>query len=104
MVFTKRVSIRGRLLSSYVFQNQTEVNNWLEDVFPRLQAKYNNDLTYEVSDLDGLKVGDKCCVIGDGDEVYEILGMKVYSKNRYGFILDSGWVEEVAKCYKPRKT
>ena len=49
-------------------------------------------------ELDGLHVGDKCHVSGEGDDVFTIIGMKMYSPDRPGFILDSGCCEEVVKC------
>jgi hypothetical protein len=45
-------------------------------------------------------VGERCRVIGDGADEYVIESLVAYNANRYGFVLDSGWVEEVAKCYE----
>jgi len=97
-VFTKRVTVRGNLQASYVFTDEQARNFWLKNTFPLLE-KEHGELTYSTSDLPGLAVGDKCRVIGEGSEVFTILEVFNYSKDRYGFSLDSGWREEVAKCY-----
>jgi hypothetical protein len=56
-------------------------------------------LTYTVSRLPGLKVGDICHVNGEGLDKFAIKGMVLFSSDRYGFLLDSGCLEEVAKCF-----
>lgn len=99
LIFTKRITTSGNYCANFVFQNEEDVNIWLETVFPKLKIEYT-DLKFSVSDLDGLKVGDNCKVIGDGDEVYKIVKLHKYTTDCYGFVLDSGWCEEVAKCYK----
>lgn len=98
MIFTKKVKVRGGLLSSFVFEDQLAVKNWIKKELPLLEKKYGR-LEYEVSDLPGLKIGDRCNVWGEAQDVFTITGIKRYSDNRYGFLLDSGWVEEVAKCH-----
>lgn len=98
-MFIKRVRISGNFHTNYVFKSETELNNWLDKDLKELQKKYG-ELNVQITDLDGLNIGDNCYVIGDGDVVYRIIGLKNYSPNRYGFVLNSGWVEEVAKCYK----
>lgn len=100
MIFTKVVRVRGNLWASYVFKDDKAVSNWLVDEFPLLEIEHGK-LTYSVETLDGLKVGDTCMVIGEGHDLFVIKKLIVYSPNRYGFALDSGWSEEVAKCYKP---
>lgn len=96
--FTKMIRTSGGLQASFVFENQKEVQRWIKEDLPKLEAEYNK-LSLEVSDLPGLRVGDKCKVWGEGNDVFVIEDIKIYSKDRYGFGLDSGWWEEVAKCY-----
>jgi hypothetical protein len=97
-VFTKRVTVSGSFNSHFVFETADDVRQWLATDFIELNETYD-DLTFKVTDLDGLKIGDKCHVIGDGNEEYTIIGIQKYSLNRYAFLLDSGFMEEVAKCY-----
>lgn len=99
MVFKKCVRVRGGLGSSFVFESSEDVNNWIETELPELEDKYGK-LEYTISDLDGLSEGDECHVVGEGSDVFIIEGVFKYSNNRWGFALDSGWSEEVAKCYK----
>lgn len=98
-IFIKRITTRGNLSANYVFSSDKEVNDWLYSDLPLLEKKYGK-LTYTITELDGLKVGDICKVIGEGDEDFVVEKLISYSKNRYGFVLNSGWTEEVAKCYK----
>ena len=97
--FTKRVAIFGDFQSYYVFATQKDVDLWVNNDFPALVEKYGDTLTYKVIDLPGLKVGDTCLVQGEGSDTFKILNLKKLSPNRYSFGLDSGWYEEVAKCY-----
>jgi hypothetical protein len=97
-IFKSKVRVQGGLLSSYVFENEDAANAWLAKDFVDLQAKYG-PLSAALSSLPGLKIGDACRVIGDGEEEYVIEGLVAYNANRFGFVLDSGFVEEVAKCY-----
>lgn len=82
---------------SYSFHDMEEVSKWVESDLPEIKLKWNA-LTYKVFKLDGLKLGGKCHVRGDGNEVYEIVDVEERSKDRPCFALDSGFVEEVAKC------
>lgn len=97
-IFTIGISVRGGLGSSYVFESQEAADEWLETEFPLLEKEYGK-LEYYTCDLPGLKIGDQCNVYGDGTDVYLIEGLKQYSPNRWGFILDSGFSEEVYKCH-----
>jgi hypothetical protein len=99
MVFKKCVRVRGGLGSSFVFESSEDVTNWFNTEFPKLEDKYGK-LEYTVSDLDGLKEGDECHVVGEGTDTFIIEGVFKYSNHRWGFALNSGWSEEVAKCYK----
>lgn len=92
------VKTTGQLYSNFVFENSESLEKWTKEEFPALQRKYGK-MHMGVYDLPKLKVGDTCRVIGEGNEIFTIEGLKEYSPNRYGFILDSGWCEEVAKCY-----
>ena len=97
MIFTKAIFVRGDLHSSYCFETEQDRNRWIKEDLPELEKKYGK-LEMHQYDLDGLKVGEKCYVRGDGDEVFEIIELLNYSKDRYGFGLDAGWSEEVVKC------
>ena len=98
-VFTRRVRVSGKLLSNFVFADQAAVEVWQNEALPGLEKKYGKlDLT--VSDLPGLKIGDRCHVIGEGSDVFTIERLVAWDADRFGFVLDSGWVEEVAKCYE----
>ena len=97
-IFTVGISVTGGLGSSYVFETNEEADKWLETEFPSLEKEYGR-LKYYVCDLPGLKIGDRCNVYGDGTDAYVIEGLKQYSPNRWGFILDSGFSEEIYKCH-----
>ena len=98
MRFTKRVRVEGNLGSNFVFSGDKEVEDWKKYELPKLELQYG-PLTISVSDLPGLGIGDTCYVWGEGDREFTIKNLIRYSPNRYGFVLDSGWSEEVAKCY-----
>lgn len=98
-VFTVRVSTSGGLISSFVFQDTKELADWKLNKLPKLEAKYGK-LVLSESALPGLKIGDRCTVVGEGSEVFTIMNLKKYSDHRYGFCLDSGCCEEVSKCYE----
>lgn len=99
-VFTVGASVRGGLGSSFQFENEAALEAWKENEFKALEATYGK-LELSVYALPGLKVGDTCCVYGEGDEEFVIKELVQFSPHRYGFVLDSGWREEVGKCYRP---
>lgn len=103
-VYKYGASTSGELMSSFSFTTKQELDRWIAEDFEELKKKYPSilppGLEFSTFVLDGLKIGDSCHVWGDGDEVYKIVGIKMYSKDRPGFILDSGFCEEVVKCYK----
>lgn len=101
MIFKYCLTTRGNLGSCFHFEDKTSLDKWIKEELPQLNKEYKDTLTYYVRELDELKVGDICSVYGDGEEEYRILGIKKYSPNRFGFILDSGFAEEVGKCHKP---
>ena len=96
--FNTKISVSGDLHSSFVFQSPETAQDWINQDFPKLQESYPN-IIYQLNFIDELKVGDKCYVYGEGDKVFVIDEIIRYSEHRYGFNLDSGWSEEVAKCY-----
>ena len=98
-VFNYRICVDGGLISTYVFENKESVDAWYKTHLVELE-KENGTLKCRLYDLDGLKVGDECYVMGEGNETFIIEKLFNYSKNRWGFQLNSGWCEEVAKCYK----
>lgn len=97
-VFKKGVNVKGALISAYSFENQEAVDEWLKSVLPVLEKQYGK-LEHTTYELDGLKVGDRCHVVGEGDVEFKIEKVIKYSEDRWGFVLDSGWTEEVVKCY-----
>jgi hypothetical protein len=99
-MFIKCIRVKGSLSARYVFKNEDDAITWIETKFPKLQKQYP-DINYEISSLDGLKVGDECMVYGEGDCVFTIMEIVPWNADRYGFLLDSGLVEEVSQCYKP---
>ena len=100
--FTIHAKVSGGLNSNFVFSSAASLRQWQETVFPQLEKEYRHDkLRLEVYDLPGLQIGDKCRVWGEGTDDFRIRGIIQYSPHRYGFILDSGCTEEVAKCYVP---
>lgn len=100
-IFTKAIKVNGDLISTFVFENAADVKKWRDTILPRLELQHGS-LAYSIRELDSLKIGDTCCVMGEGTETFKIIQQIQYSPNRYGFVLDSGWSEEVNKCYKPR--
>jgi hypothetical protein len=90
---------RGQLGSSFVFENKAELEKWKKESLPKMEKEYGK-LELNVAELPGLKVGDTCHVCGEGDDTFVIKSLIKYSENRYGFVLDSGCSEEVAKCYR----
>ncbi|NCU32448.1 MAG: hypothetical protein EOM23_05855 [Candidatus Moranbacteria bacterium] len=87
-------------MSSFAFETEADVKAWEKKELPELVNSYG-PLHIKKFKLDGLKIGDKCRVAGEGTDVFTIIGQKMFSPNRPGFLLDSGWYEEVVKCYKP---
>lgn len=98
-VFTYAAKVRGGLNSNFVFETRNQYRKWLENGYLELQKKYSN-LTVSGRSLPGLKIGDKCNVLGDADEIYEIVDLKHIGEHRYSFVLNTGLLEEVAKCHK----
>ena len=98
VTFKVCVRVTGTLHSSFVFKSIKDANVWIRLDFEELKKQHGNvSFTREI--LTPLYIGDKCNVYGDGADVYTILGIKEYSPNRFGFILNSGFSEEVAKCH-----
>ncbi len=97
-MFSYEIQVKGNLWSSFVFTDKQSAENWLTDEFPKLKSQYGT-LSYTINDLPGLKIGDQCNVLGDGYQVYTIIGVVKYSENRYGFLLDGWCSEEVGKCH-----
>ena len=91
-------SAKNGLYSSYAFHSMNEVETWLETEFVQLKKKYNK-IVYNIFDLPGLKIGQKCHINGDGPAVYKIIDVDESMKNRPLFRLDDGFMEEVQNCY-----
>lgn len=97
-IFTVVAHTHGGLVSSYVFESNEQLEAWKNSTFPKLEKEYGK-LSLNVDTLPGFKVGDTCHVYGEGNDTFVITALIKYSENRYGFVLDSGFSEEVAKCY-----
>lgn len=104
-VFTKGLSVRGNLGSSYVFVDEAEREQWLATELPKLVKQYGA-LQVTKTDLDGLKIGDHCHVAGEGLDVFEIKALVNNSPFRYSFLVSpvgdgkGAWTEEVYKCWR----
>jgi hypothetical protein len=92
------IRVKGDLQSAYVFENDKAAKDWVKFKLPKLEREYGK-LKVIKEDLPGLKVGDKCNVYGEAYDVFTITDLITYSEDRYGFVLDSGYAEEVAKCH-----
>jgi hypothetical protein len=97
-VFTVCVQVKGGLISSFVFESEAQADKWMKTDFVQLCKEYGK-LTAQRFALPGLRVGDLCNVWGEAQDQFRIVGLKKYSAERWAFILDSGWSEEVAKCH-----
>ncbi len=98
--FTRCVSVTGQYNASFVFEGDEQVTAWLRDELPSLEHKYGS-LYHSTSELPGLQPGDTCFVYGEGSDTFVITKLIQHSPHRFGFVLDSGCSEEVAKCYLP---
>ena len=96
--FHYMVTTTGNLLCNFVFEDKKALDTWIAKDFPKLQ-KQHKKLDFSVRPLPGLKVGDSCHVWGEADDVFKIERLVKFEEHRYGFVLDSGFIEEVAKCY-----
>ena len=90
--------VSGSYDCTFYFKQQKDLANWLKADFLKLQEKYG-ELKVSQERLSGLKVGDTCHVYGDGNNEYKIVGFEKWAPNYYGFVLDSGFIESVHKCY-----
>ncbi len=97
-VFTLVARTRGALQAAFVFEDAADYEKWRETQFPHLDVAHGG-LTLTVEALPGLKIGDTCKVYGEECEIFTIKSLVRYQAHRYGFILDNGCAEEVAKCY-----
>ena len=95
--FTKCINTSGDYFAEYVFSDEAEMQHWIEAEMPKL-SEYN--FTIHISDLEPLKPNDTCKVYGEGSVVFKIVDIVKFEPYRYGFVLDDGCVESVAKCYK----
>lgn len=98
-VFTLCITVSGSYWGSFVFEDNEEQSKWMLEELPKLRKKYNGDIKLRRSYLPGLKVGDKCNVWGEGDQVFTIRNVVKINDYRYSFLLDSGCTEEVARCH-----
>lgn len=96
-----RCNASGRAMcSNFVFTSKRELGRWLREDWPKILKAYPYTTLCEVEALPEFELGDKCNVHGEASDVFKIEGIVMYSKDRYGFLLDSGCTEEIAKCHK----
>ena len=91
--------VRGGLHASFVFQNKKEINKFMTDEFSKLTAKYG-ELTIEIEDLPGLKLGDYCLCLGEGGDVLKVEDIRQNGPYSWSFGLSHGCWEGVGKCWK----
>lgn len=101
-VFNLVARVRGSLQSSYVFESDKQLADFLKKDFKDLCSKYGA-LTIDVENLPKLKIGDSCLCLGEGSDVLEIIDIRKVEEYRWSFALSHGCWEEVAKCYKKVK-
>ena len=99
MKFKYLVRVKGKLQSSFVFQDAESLKSWLASEYKELIKKYGK-LTYFTEELPELSIGDTCNVYGEGADQFTITGIEKYAEHRYGFILDGCTREDVAKCHR----
>jgi hypothetical protein len=97
-IFTHAVTVSGNLLSTFEFTSKIAVDEWIAVKLPLLEKQYGK-LEYIIWKLPPLKIGDTCYVSGEGVDEFKIRELINFSEDRWGFVLDSGWREEVWKCY-----
>lgn len=98
-VYNINIKVFGQFTCNYAFEHRDDLLNWLSIDYRKLRKSFK-DLKYSSEILDGLQVGEKCHVHGDGDEEYTIISTFLYEPNRPGFVLSNGCSEEVGKCYR----
>lgn len=99
MQFKYLATVKGKLQSSFVFEDIKALDKWLLVDYKDLVKKYGH-LSYTVEELPCLRVGDVCNVYGEGTDQFTITGIRKYAEHRYGFILDGCTSEEVGKCHR----
>jgi hypothetical protein len=98
IMFTHRLKVSGSYNANLVFKSKAQLDYYLEHEIHALEYDYPG-IRYDVFEMKPLKVGDECYVLNDDDNIYEIQGLACIEPFRYGYILSSGFIEDVAKCY-----
>ena len=101
-IFKYSAHVHGAYVGAFHFESKEQQAKWLLEDFPKLKKRYGN-LQLSFRQLDGLKVGDECQVVGEGIDVFKIKGVVQWSDHRWGFVLGGHGTEEVHKCYKVTK-
>lgn len=96
--FTWAAHVSGDYDCTFHFHNLEDLAVWMKSDFLKIKENYGK-LTIKQERLTGLSIGDICRVWGDGINEYKIVGFEKWSTHYYGFVLDSGCVESVHKCY-----
>ena len=96
--YNTAVRISGGLLATYTFESEELAITWVEKEVPGLRSEYGS-INFDIYDIEPLEVGGTCYVSGEGSEVFTILEVHETSPHRPVFVLDSGFVESVYKCY-----
>ena len=97
-IFRYYVNVEGDYNSIFHFETKEDCIIWLDNDFTELKKIYRNLYNTGIGILDGLKIGDECFVAGEGDEVFKIKELEKITSNRWSFLLDKGWFEDVHKC------
>ena len=94
------INTTGEFNSYYHFSTKEEALNWIKKQYPKLQKTYS-PIDYSLVPIkDKFKIGDRCYVIGDGNEEYIIEEQIEYTPTKFAYRLNSGFLETIHKCYK----
>lgn len=94
------VNVRGDYNAEYAFTSLDKLSAWMVNETMTADDGSHKKVEFRTSELDGLTIGDKCHVYGDGNEIYTIVDVFCSSPNSPMFSLSSGFSEPVVKCYK----
>lgn len=100
--FNFALTVSGNYSETLVFKGRKAMTLWIETESEILCEKYG-ELKISAKPLDRLKIGDACYLIPDENKMFRIIGWIKYSNNSYGFVLDSGEIVPVHKCFKFKK-
>lgn len=100
--YTIGLDVSGTYNCSYAFEDQKSLGRFMLYDYMDIKNKYPN-ISVRVYPLDGLSIGDTCCVHGDGTNEYQILDVRFSYPYIPIFFLSNGCHESVVKCYRVPK-